>query len=299
MIKEDIIRKLYKTTLILFFLLTMYTLLNVNEKETKVLRTNLEIEDITNLNTDSIYLLDNNEYLVKVNIFLEGKTLEEKVKKIFEYLKINNNQKPTNLKGYIKENIKVLDYKIKDKIIEINLSKDFFKEKNKKLLITGITYSLLELEGIEKVSFLVENKPIKNYSNLTKEIGINNEYLINNTNDINKIVLYYIDSTNNYYVPITKYLNDKREKIEIIIDELKNTKKDLISFINNSTELLNYKEVENVLYLNFNNELVDKNDEVTEKVLNTIAYSVFDNYKVNTVIFEINNEKLKVIQNEF
>ena len=299
MIKEDIIRKLYKTTLILFFLLTMYTLLNVNEKETKVLRTNLEIEDITNLNTDSIYLLDNNEYLVKVNIFLEGKTLEEKVKKIFEYLKINNNQKPTNLKGYIKENIKILDYKIKDKIIEINLSKDFFKEKNEKLLITGITYSLLELEGIEKVSFLVENKPIKNYSNLTKEIGINNEYLINNTNDINKIVLYYIDSTNNYYVPITKYLNDKREKIEIIIDELKNTKKDLISFINNSTELLNYKEVENVLYLNFNNELVDKNDEVTEKVLNTIAYSVFDNYKVNTVIFEINNEKLKVIQNEF
>ena len=299
MIKEDIIRKLYKTTLILFFLLTMYTLLNVNEKETKVLRTNLEIEDITNLNTDSIYLLDNNEYLVKVNIFLEGKTLEEKVKKIFEYLKINNNQKPTNLKGYIKENIKILDYKIKDKIIEINLSKDFFKEKNEKLLITGITYSLLELEGIEKVSFLVENKPIKNYSNLTKEIGINNEYLINNTNDINKIVLYYIDSTNNYYVPITKYLNDKREKIEIIIDELKNIKKDLISFINNSTELLNYKEVENVLYLNFNNELVDKNDEVTEKVLNTIAYSVFDNYKVNTVIFEINNEKLKVIQNEF
>lgn len=299
MIKEDIIRKLYKTTLILFFLLTMYTILNVNEKETKVLRTNLEIEDITNLNTDSIYLLDNNGYLVKVNIFLEGKTLEEKVKKIFEYLKINNNQKPTNLKGYIKENIKVLDYKIEDKIIKINLSKDFFKETNEKLLITGITYSLLELEGIEKVSFLVENKPIKNYSNLTKEIGINNEYLINNTNDINKIVLYYIDSTNNYYVPITKYLNDKREKIEIIIDELKNTKKDLISFINNSTELLNYKEVENVLYLNFNNELVDKNDEVTEKVLNTIAYSVFDNYKVNTVIFEINNEKLKVIQNEF
>lgn len=299
MIKEDIIKKLYKTTLILFFLLTMYTILNVNEKETNVLRTNLEIEDITNLNTDKIFLLDNNGYLVKVNIFLEGKTIEEKVKKIFEYLKINNNQKPINLKGYIKENIKVLDYKIEDKIIKINLSKDFFKETNEKLLITGITYSLLELEGIEKVSFLVENKPIKNYSNLTKEIGINNEYLINNTNDINKIVLYYIDSTNNYYVPITKYLNDKREKIEIIIDELKNTKKDLISFINNSTELLNYKEEENILYLNFNSDLVDKNKEVTEKVLNTIAYSVFDNYKVNTVIFEINSEKLKMIQNKF
>lgn len=155
---------------------------------------------------------------------------------------------------------------------------------------------MLELEGIEKVSFLVENEPLKKYSNLTKEIGINNEYIMDNTNNIKKIVLYYIDSTNNYYVPVTKYLNDEREKIEIIIDELKNTKKNLISFINNATELLNYKEEENVLYLNFNNGLLDKNKEVTEKVLNTIAYSVFDTYKINTVIFEVNNEKLKMIQ---
>lgn len=298
MIKEDIIRKLYKITLILFFLLGIYTILNVHEKETNILRTNLEIEDITNLNTDSIYLLNNDGYLVKVDIFLDSKTIDEKIEKILEYLKIDNNKSPTNLRGYIKENIKVLNYEIEGKEVKINLSKEFPKEKDKELIITGITYSLLELKDIEEVSFLVENKPIKNYSNLTKEIGINNEYIINTTNNISKIVLYYIDSTNNYYVPVTKYLNDKREKIEIIIEELKSTKKDLISYINNSTELLNYKEEENVLYLNFNNELVDKNKEVTEKVLNTIAYSVFDNYKVNTVIFEINSEKLKMIQNK-
>ncbi len=293
---NQILGKFYKTTLILFFLLAIYTILNVNQKEKNILRTNLELEDITNLNTDKVYLLDKNGYLVKVDVFLDSKTPDDKIKKILDYLRVNKHQKTTDLKGYIKENIKILDYKIEDKNIKINFSKDFLKDPQEKQVITGIVYSLLELEGIEKVSFLVENEPLKKYSNLTKEIGINNEYIMDNTNNIKKIVLYYIDSTNNYYVPVTKYLNDEREKIEIIIDELKNTKKNLISFINNATELLNYKEEENVLYLNFNNGLLDKNKEVTEKVLNTIAYSVFDTYKINTVIFEINNEKLKMIQ---
>ena len=293
---NQILGKFYKTTLILFFLLAIYTILNVNQKEKNILRTNLELEDITNLNTDKVYLLDKNGYLVKVDVFLDSKTPDDKIKKILDYLRVNKHQKTTDLKGYIKENIKILDYKIEDKNIKINFSKDFLKDPQEKQVITGIVYSLLELEGIEKVSFLVENEPLEKYSNLTKEIGINNEYIMDNTNNIKKIVLYYIDSTNNYYVPVTKYLNDEREKIEIIIDELKNTKKNLISFINNATELLNYKEEENVLYLNFNNGLLDKNKEVTEKVLNTIAYSVFDTYKINTVIFEINNEKLKMIQ---
>ncbi len=296
MTKNQIIRKVFKTAFVMFFLLTMYTLLNINQEYSNILRTNLEIEDITNLNTDKVYLLDSNGYLVKVDVFLDSKTQEEKIKKILEYLTINKDQKPNNLKGYLKENIKLLDYTIENKNIKLNFSKEFLSLKEEKLVITGITYSLLELNDIESISFLVENKPLEKYTNITKEIGINNEYFITNTKNINKIVLYYIDNSNNYYVPITKYLNDKREKVEIIIDELKNTKKNLISFINDSVKLLNYREESNVLYLNFSDELVDKNKEVTEKVLNTIAYSIFDSYEIDTVIFEINNKRLKIIQ---
>lgn len=295
MLKNQVIRKIYKTTIVMFFLLILCTIPNISQKE-HTLRTNLEIENITNLNTDKIYLLDQNDYLVKADIFIDSEDLNEKIKKILEYLTINKNQKPSSLRGYIEENIKVLDYKIENRNIKINFSDEFFTSKDKKLIITGVTYSLLESEDIESVSFLVNNKPIDKYTNLTKDIGINSEYFLNSTENINKVVLYYIDSTNSYYVPITRYLNDKREKVEIIIDELKNTKENLISLINNSTELLGYREEANVLYLNFNNELIDKNKEVTEKILNTIAYSIFDSYEVNAVIFEIDNEKLKMIQ---
>ena len=295
MLKNQVIRKIYKTTIVMFFLLILCTIPNISQKE-HTLRTNLEIENITNLNTDKIYLLDQNDYLVKADIFIDSEDLNEKIKKILEYLTINKNQKPSSLRGYIEENIKVLDYKIENRNVKINFSDEFFTSKDKKLIITGVTYSLLESEDIESVSFLVNNKPIDKYTNLTKDIGINREYFLNSTENINKVVLYYIDSTNSYYVPITRYLNDKREKVEIIIDELKNTKENLISLINNSTELLGYREEANVLYLNFNNELIDKNKEVTEKILNTIAYSIFDSYEVNAVIFEIDNEKLKMIQ---
>ena len=295
MLKNQVIRKIYKTTIVMFFLLILCTIPNISQRE-HTLRTNLEIENITNLNTDKIYLLDQNNYLVKADIFIDSEDLNEKIKKILEYLTINKNQKPSSLRGYIEGNIKVLDYKIENRNIKINFSDEFFTSKDKKLIITGVTYSLLESEDIESVSFLVNNKPIDKYTNLTKDIGINSEYFLNSTENINKVVLYYIDSTNSYYVPITRYLNDKREKVEIIIDELKNTKENLISLINNSTELLGYREEANVLYLNFNNELIDKNKEVTEKILNTIAYSIFDSYEVNAVIFEIDNEKLKMIQ---
>ena len=47
--------------------------------------------------------------------------------------------------------------------------------------------------------------------------------------------------------------------------------------------------------MNFNAHLEDYNEEITEKVLNEIAYSVFDSYDVNMVNFEINSKKLKYI----
>ena len=121
------------------------------------------------------------------------------------------------------------------------------------------------------------------------------EYFFSSRKDIQKVVLYYLDNTNTYYVPITKYLNDNREKVEIIVEELKKTHKDLISFENIHTKLLNYKEEENVFFLNFNEYLLDSSPTISDKILNTIAFSIFDNYDVNMVMFEVNYEKITYI----
>lgn len=293
MIKRKAIRKIFITTLSMFIILTIYTIPNTY-KNNNVLRTNLEIEDITNLSTDSIYLINKDNYLVKTDIFIDSNKLEDKIKKIINYLTIDNNKVPLGLNGYIPKDIKLIDFNIEANSLVLNFSNEF--KDNEEIIITGIVYSMLEIDEINEVSFLVENKPYKNYNNLNKDIGINKDILYTKRKDIEKIVVYYLDKTDNYYVPVTKYLNNNKEKIEVILEELKNTKKNLISYINYNTELLDYSEEANLLILNFSKDIKDDNKDSFDKVLNTISYSVFDNYDVNMVMFKIEGETYKYIK---
>lgn len=294
MLKRKALRKIFITTLSMLIILTIYTI--PTTQKPNVLRTNLEIEDITNLSTDKIYLLNKNNYLVKTDVFIDTNKLENKVKKIIEYLTINNNKIPSNLNGYIPKNTKLLDFNIESNSILLNFSKEFTNSNNEEMMITGIVYSLLEINEIKEVSFKVEDKFYKDYNNLNKDIGINKNILYTNRNNISKVVTYYLDESDNYYVPVTNYINDKREKIEIIIDSLKETKKGLISYINDNTKLLNYLEENNLLILNFSKDLKNENNEVEDKILNTISYSVFDNYDVNMVMFQVEGETYKYIK---
>ena len=278
----------------MLIILTIYTI--PTTQKPNILRTNLEIEDITNLSTDKIYLLNKDNYLVKTDVFIDTTKLENRIKKTIEYLTISNNKIPSSLKGYIPRNTKLLNLNIESNSLLLNFSKEFKNSSNEEIMITGIVYSLLELADIKEVSIQVENNFYKDYTNLNKNIGINKNIMYTNRKDINKVVTYYLDKEDTYYVPVTNYLNDTREKIEIIIESLKGTKKGLISYISDNTKLLNYQEDNNLLILNFSKELKNKNPTVEDKILNTISYSVFDNYDVNIVLFQIEGETYKYIK---
>ncbi len=294
MLKRKALRKIFITTLSMLIILTIYTI--PTTQKPNILRTNLEIEDITNLSTDKIYLLNKDNYLVKTDVFIDTTKLENRIKKIIEYLTISNNKIPSSLKGYIPRNTKLLNLNIESNSLLLNFSKEFKNSSNEEVMITGIVYSLLELADIKEVSIQVENSFYKDYTNLNKNIGINKNIMYTNRKDINKVVTYYLDKEDTYYVPVTNYLNDTREKIEIIIESLKETKKNLISYISDNTKLLNYQEDNNLLILNFSKELKNKNTTVEDKILNTISYSVFDNYDVNMVLFQIEGETYKYIK---
>lgn len=296
--RTKIIKKIFNTTITMFIILTIFTLKTTSNSN--VLRTNVEIDDITNLTTNNIYLLNKNNLLVKTKVFINNKHNKE-IESIIKYLTITNNKTPVGLKTYIPKNTKILNYKLENNTLIINLSKEFLSTANKQLVITGLVYSLLEIKDIDNIMLQVEEKPIEGYNEvLNKNIGINNEFLFNSRYDISRVVIYYVDKIDNktYFVPVTKYLNDTREKIEIIIDELKENNNNLISYLNDNAKLINYREEGNVLYLNFNEYLIDSNDEVSKNIMKTIAYSVFDNYNVNVVCFETNSKRVDMITNE-
>ena len=119
---------------------------------------------------------------------------------------------------------------------------------------------------------------------------------INSRNNIKKVVVYYLENIddNIYYVPVTKYINDERERIDIIIDELTTSyiyEPNLMSFLSSNTKLSSFSEKENIMFLNFNNIINSNEDKILEEVKYSLAYSVFDNYEVESVVF-MENDKL-------
>ncbi len=306
MLRTKAIRKIFLTTLTVFILLTVFTITNYNNDNDNVLRTNLEIEDIAGLKTNVIYLLNDEGLLVQDRVLLDGSSVEEKIEKLL----INLTEGSTGsfadgLSKVIPKGTIIKNVMVGNKYVTIDFSKELLNvsEDKEKSMITAIVYSVMDLDDFLGVSILVEGKSLEEYPNskekinkiLDKSIGINKNYDITSFNNINKVVIYYLENINDnlYYVPVTKYVNDDREKVNIIVEELASSyiyESNLMSFLNSNVSLLEYEEKENIMSLNFNDYLFDGNDKVLEEVLYSIAYSVFDNYDVSMVSFEVNGE---------
>ena len=167
---------------------------------------------------------------------------------------------------------------------------------NLDIAVVSIVRSIYALGNIDGVTILVEDSYLEGYPKIiNSNIDINKESFLTSREDISKVVIYYLMDDNNeyFYVPVTKYLNDSREKINIIVDEMaSNTSYDLVSLVNSNIELLNSYEENDVMVLNFNNYLFDSNNEVLEEVLYCISYSVFDNYDVDMVMVEVDGKNI-------
>ncbi len=312
MLKSRAIRKIFITTLSLFIFLVVYSLPTLDNSY--VLKTNLEIESTTGLATDNIYLLNDDGYLVKSRVLLEGPTLEDRIAEVLDQLTVRDeNHFPKGLFPYIPKGTKVLNILHGEGKVTVDFSHEFLNMDvyTEKQIISGVVFSILDLGDVEEVIILVEGEVLREYPNtkeglsspLTKNIGINQEYNLTSRDDISKVVIYYLSRINDemYYVPVTKYLNDSRDKIKIIIDELSTSyiyEPNLMSFLHSQVELLDYYEQENVLFLNFNKFLFDSDDKVLEEVLYSISYSVFDNYDVSMVMFEVNSQFVGQVSRE-
>ena len=301
MLKKKALRKIFITTLTAFVLLTIFSIPNLYEEDS--IKANLEIEYITGIGTNNIYLLDNNGYLVKSKILLDAKDKTGMIKQIIKNLTISDNSKfPSGLKAPIPEDVKLQEIFYDENIVSLNFNKKLLKDKDRlEKIIESIVYSIIDLGDINGVIIEVDGETIPEYNKvLTKDIGINKTYNINYRNDINKVVVYYLEeiSGDKYYVPVTKYLNNKDDKIKIIVEELTTSyiyEPNLMSFLNSNTKLNSFEEKDDIMTINFNNAIFDKNNKVLEEVVYTLAYSVFSNYNVEEIVLEVDDKVLETI----
>lgn len=313
MLKRMINKKLIITSAALFALFLIYlvpkdTFYQVKDADSKVSYVDAEV------NTEEIYLLNHKNMLGRTKIVWNkpSEDISTKAKFIVESLILdgpNSSSIPNGFRAIIPSDTKVNGVTYDNSVLKINFSKELLdiKEELEEKMIEAIVYSVTAIDGVDNVILYVDNKILTFLpktktslpSTLNRSIGINKEYDFTKPNDINQVTVYYVDEWegNQYYVPVTKYVNDDREKIKIIIDELTSTSSyhsNLMSYLNSNTEVLNVTTNDDIMELDFNSYIFQDSEDknILEEVIYTISLSVQDNYDVSEVVFKVNEEEI-------
>ena len=296
MLRKKALNRIYLTTLVLFIMLVSITFDYLKEDNNTSLQ---EIEYVSNLNTTHIYLLNEDNYLVKVDILINKGNIEETACELLNNLSVSN-KKYNNLKGLISSNKKINSINYENNNLTIDFSSDLLKV-NKNLeekVIESIVYSMLEIDGVDNVIIKIDGKNLEKLEKsnknlpvlLNNEFGINKSYDITSIKDTQKVVLYYVfnNEDNDYYVPVTKYLNSRDDKVKIIIDSLKGnyfSNTNLSSYLSSKTDI-DFTLDSDILTFTFSS----LNEENLESVTYSLASSVFDSMDVKKVIFEVDSK---------
>lgn len=313
MLKKISIRKLIISFSALFTLFLIYLIPNNENDKNKLEDIPQELEYANNdLVTSSVFLLDSYNMLGKTEVPVSSKDIESLAKELLEVLingGANEDRIPNGFKSILPSDTKILSLKYDKDLIKVDFSKELLntsKEMEEKV-VEAIIYTLTSINGVNKVIIYVDGNILTKLpqtkinlpSTLDRSFGINKEYDINSIKDINQVTIYYVNKNNDnyYYVPVTKYLNDDRDKIKIVIDELSGNSiynTNLMSFLNSNAELISSEKKDDLMHLNFNEYIFSDIEEknILEEVIYTISLSVCDNYEVKGVVFNVENEEI-------
>ena len=200
MLRRKALRKIIITT---FSIITIFMICIIPDRinsNDNFLNPKIDTIYVTNANTNEIYLLGNNNYLVKTNIVLSEEDLESRIKSIIDYLTVNKSSKiPNGLNGIIPEDTKLNNIEINDKIVTLDFSNSLLNvsKEIEERLIESITYSLINLDGIEGIMIKIDGNILKELPNskkvlpqvLNRSFGINKVFEIDNINDIQKVTM--------------------------------------------------------------------------------------------------------------
>ena len=266
------------------------------------------------LSVNDIYLLDGYQYVALTEMPLFTKSIEDQALEIIDVLiegGPGENKIPSGFKALINGETIVNNISIKDEILSIDFSKELLDTKNEYevKVIESLVYSLTSIKGVKGIKILIDGKHVEILPQskvrlpdvLDKSFGINREYNLTSLKNVSQITIYYLNKYNDdfYYVPVTKYLNEDREKVNIIIDELANNNSyltGLMSFMNNKAKLKDTLIETDEVILNFDSGILNDVDSKTvlKEVTQSINYSIIANYGIKNVALNVDSEPINV-----
>src|SRR5574344_109136 len=308
MLKRRIIKRILISTGALFALLLLYLMPRNYDITPKSVYT----YESNTVKTSNVFLMNDSNLVSRTSVVINNDSTVDRAYELLDILIKDGKGEsliPNGFRSIIPSDTTVLGIDFNNNILKVNFSNDFL-DINKEVvlpMLESIIYTLTEIDDVKGIVIYIDGNPLLKLpqtnivlpSLLDRNFGINKEYDITSLSNITHVTEYYISKYNDnyYYVPVTKYVNDDRDKIKIIVDDLTSNKvynTDLMSFLNSNTELLNMEIENNVMTLTFNNYILsdfDKKD-ILEEVVYTICLSVKDNYDVDTVVFNVDNQEI-------
>lgn len=313
MIKRKMIRKIIVTTTALFALLLIYLIPKDSNNYLNGVKQELEYVE-KNVIKSPIFLMDAHGHLGRtmVAVASEEKEIEARARELLTILirgGASENKIPNGFQALIPTDTKLLSVGYENNVLKINFSKELLdvNQETEEKMVEAIVYTVTSIDQVKQVILYVEGNILSKLpksginlpSTLSRTFGINKEYDITGLQEINQVTVYYVDKYNDqfYYVPVTKYLNDSRDKIKIIVDALSSGpmyNSNLMSFLNSNARLIEANQNNDMMELNFNAYIFSDFDtkKVLEEVLYTISLSVEDNYDVSGVVIAAEKEEI-------
>ncbi len=312
MLKKISMRKFLLSSLALFAMFLIY-IIPANENTLNIKE---ELEYVnTNIESSPIFLMDKNSYVALTSVAVNDTNIENKARQLIKVLTIGgmDSKIPSGFSAIIPPNTEVLSLSYENGLIKVNFSKDLLNvsEDLEEKMVESIVYTLTSIDKVDRIIIYVEGDILTKLpktkinlpSTLDKTFGINKEFDLTSTKDITDVTIYYINqiSDNYYYVPVTKYVNDDRDKASIIIDELSKNfdfNKNLMSFLNEGTVLVSSTVKDGQMMLNFNEEILNNSvsEDISKETLDTISLSMGANYEIKEVVFNVGDRELYKIE---
>ena len=254
-----------------------------------------------------IYMLDDNMFLSRLDITYAATNNEDIIKEIIDILTINKDRQNIR-EGFspiIPEDTKLLNLEIIGDNATLDFSKNFLDvdEETEEKLIEAIVYSITALKEINTVTIKVENILLQKLPHSLKKVPslldrtfkINKIYDLDSLDGVTSTTVYFPALKNGlkYYIPVTKYTNSEKEKIEIIIDELESSNtynSNIVNYMNSETKLINYELLDKSLFLFFYESIFGDiiSQNIVEEVVYSINLSIKDSYQgIETVMYSV------------
>ena len=307
MIKKILKKKFLISITAIFTLLIIYL---VSNDQTQF---NQELSyDDNDVSVSNIYLLDSYEFISLTTVGVSDNKVEAKARQIIDVLIQDGpgeSKIPSGFKSIINPDTTLNKISFENGILKVDFSKNLFdiKAEYEIKVLECLIYSLTSIENVKGLEITIDGKTLEELPQtkiklpkiLDKSFGINTNYDLTSLENVSKVTIYYINKYNDnyYYVPVTRYINNSEEKVNVIIDELRDNNfylTGLMSFINSNAKLLDSSIEKDEITLNFDQNLYNDQDtkEVLKEVINAINLSVEATYGIASVSYMIEQEPL-------